>query len=117
MPDRPVSLEVFADEFDEMIAQGRTIASWGKNANVKIPVSNTRAEFSGRAIRTLAEAGAAAGCYTVLLDRRYGENAGREIRADVTVRSLPEAARHLLSRIGSRQATHRKVASCPTSPR
>ena len=38
VPDRPVSLEVFADDFDEMIAQGRTIASWGKNANVKIPV-------------------------------------------------------------------------------
>jgi transaldolase len=57
VPDRPVSLEVFADEFDEMIAQGRAIASWGKNANVKIPVSNTKAEFSGRAIRALTEAG------------------------------------------------------------
>src|SRR5271157_382443 len=35
VPDRPVSFEVFADDFDEMIAQARVIASWGKNVNVK----------------------------------------------------------------------------------
>jgi transaldolase len=57
VPDRPVSLEVFADEFDEMIAQARSIASWGPNANVKIPVSNTRGEFSGSVIKTLAKDG------------------------------------------------------------
>ncbi len=57
IPDRPVSLEVFADDFDEMIAQGLTIASWGKNANVKIPVTNTKGEFSGRVISTLTAKG------------------------------------------------------------
>lgn len=57
VPDRPVSLEVFADDFDEMIAQGRVIASWGKNVNVKIPVSNTNGEFSGRVIKTLSDMG------------------------------------------------------------
>lgn len=55
--DRPVSLEVFADDFDEMIAQGRVIASWGKNVNVKIPVSNTKGEFSGPVIKALSDAG------------------------------------------------------------
>ena len=35
VPDRPISFEVFADDFDEMIAQGRVIASWGENVNVK----------------------------------------------------------------------------------
>jgi transaldolase len=54
---RPLSLEVFADEFDEMDRQGRTIASWGANANVKIPVSNTRGQFSGTVIKALAGAG------------------------------------------------------------
>ena len=54
---RPVSLEVFADEFPEMIAQGRKIASWGTNANVKIPVSNTRGAFAGPVLKTLASAG------------------------------------------------------------
>jgi transaldolase len=59
VPDRPVSLEVFADDFDGMNAQARTIASWGHNANVKIPVSTTGGEFTGPVIRTLASAGVA----------------------------------------------------------
>jgi transaldolase len=42
--DRPISLEVFADEFDEMERQAHKIASWGDNVYVKIPVTNTRRE-------------------------------------------------------------------------
>jgi transaldolase len=57
VPDRPVSLEVFADSFDEMIEQGKAIASWGRNANVKIPISNTKGEFAGPVIKKLASAG------------------------------------------------------------
>jgi transaldolase len=57
IPDRPISFEVFADDFDEMIAQGRTIASWGANVNVKIPVTTTKGAFTGPVIRTLANAG------------------------------------------------------------
>lgn len=57
VPDRPVSLEVFADDFDGMIAQGRTIASWGENVNVKIPVTNPKGEFAGPVLKTLAKAG------------------------------------------------------------
>ena len=57
VPDRPVSFEVFADEFPEMIRQARTIASWGSNVFVKIPVTNTRGEFSGSVIRELSEGG------------------------------------------------------------
>jgi len=57
IPDRPVSLEVFADEFSEMARQARVIASWGRNVNVKIPVTNTRGEFSGPLISDLAGAG------------------------------------------------------------
>jgi transaldolase len=55
--DRPISLEVFADDFDEMEAQALVIASWGKNVNVKIPVSNTRREFSGKLIERLCARG------------------------------------------------------------
>ncbi len=54
---RPVSLEVFADEFEEMVRQARVIAGWGPNVNVKIPVTNTRRDFAGRAIRQLADEG------------------------------------------------------------
>src|SRR5713101_8917594 len=57
VPDRPVSLEVFADDFTEMVRQARVIASWGRNVNVKIPVTNTRREFSGSVIRELSEEG------------------------------------------------------------
>ena len=57
VPDRPVSLEVFADDFVGMARQARTIASWGKNVNVKIPVTNTNSEFCGEVIRGLSAEG------------------------------------------------------------
>jgi len=57
IPDRPVSFEVFADELDEMEVQARIIASWGKNVNVKIPVTNTKGVFTGPIIRSLSQAG------------------------------------------------------------
>jgi transaldolase len=59
VPDRPVSFEVFADEPDAMEAQARVIASWGANVNVKIPVTNTKGEFSGELIRRLSGSGIA----------------------------------------------------------
>jgi transaldolase len=55
--DRPVSFEVFSDDFSEMEKQARVIASWGGNVYVKIPVTNTRGEFSGELIRRLAKGG------------------------------------------------------------
>ncbi|MCA9466140.1 MAG: transaldolase [Nitrospira sp.] len=55
--DRPVSFEVFADEFQEMEDQAMEIASWGRNVNVKIPVMNTKREFSGPLIRRLSHQG------------------------------------------------------------
>jgi transaldolase len=57
VPDRPVSLEVFADDFGEMARQARVIASWGPNVNVKLPVTNTRGEFCGPIIRELSAEG------------------------------------------------------------
>lgn len=57
--DRPVSFEVFADDFDEMERQALEIASWGANVNVKIPVTNTRREFAGPLIGRLSAAGVA----------------------------------------------------------
>jgi transaldolase len=53
--DRPISFEVFSDEFDEMERQALKIASWGANVFVKIPVSNTKSETSYELIRRLAE--------------------------------------------------------------
>src|SRR5258705_1235686 len=41
IPDRPISFEVFSDEFEEMEKQAMEIAGWGANVYVKIPVTNT----------------------------------------------------------------------------
>ena len=57
IPDRPISFEVFADDFDEMEKQAAEIASWGENVFVKIPVTNTQGAFSGGLLRRLARAG------------------------------------------------------------
>jgi len=57
VPDRPISFEVFSDDFEEMERQANEIAAWGTNVFVKVPVTNTRGEFSGPLITRLAEAG------------------------------------------------------------
>ena len=54
---RPISFEVFADDFDTMEKQAFEIASWGKNVNVKIPVTNTKGEFCGPLVERLSRAG------------------------------------------------------------
>jgi len=57
VPDRPVSFEVFADDFSTMEKQAMEIASWGRNVNVKIPVTNTKGEFCGPLVKRLSKAG------------------------------------------------------------
>jgi transaldolase len=57
IPDRPVSFEVFADDFPTMEAQGREIASWSSNVYVKVPVTNTKGEFAGPLMTRLSSAG------------------------------------------------------------
>ena len=52
-PNRPVSLEVFADDYFTMKEQALKINTWGKNVYVKIPVSNSRGVFMGKIIKEL----------------------------------------------------------------
>jgi transaldolase len=59
IPDRPISFEIFADDFAAMITQGRRIGSWGRNVNVKVPVTNTAGRFSGEVITALSREGIA----------------------------------------------------------
>jgi transaldolase len=54
IPDRPISFEVFSDDFAEMEAQAHLIAGWGDNVYVKIPISNTKAQSSVPLIARLA---------------------------------------------------------------
>lgn len=55
--DKPLSLEVFSDDFTEMRRQALEIASWGDNVYVKIPVTNTKRETCYSLVRSLAEEG------------------------------------------------------------
>lgn len=55
--DKPISFEVFSDEFAEMEAQAKVIASWGENVYVKIPITNTRSESSIPLIERLGKQG------------------------------------------------------------
>ena len=50
---KPVSLEVFADDHKSMIKQGLSINSWGKNIYVKVPIINTKNNFTGKVIKKL----------------------------------------------------------------
>ena len=52
-PNKPVSLEVFADDYTNMKNQALKINNWGKNVYVKIPVSNSKGVFMGKLIKEL----------------------------------------------------------------
>ena len=55
--DKPVSFEVFADDFEQMEHQARIIASWGENVFVKIPITNCKKESSSKLIQKLSQEG------------------------------------------------------------
>ena len=52
---KPVSLEVFADNLDDMFTQGVKINNWGKNVYVKVPFVNSKNKFTGKVIKKLNE--------------------------------------------------------------
>ena len=55
--DRPISFEVFADDFDNMERQAEIINSWADNVYVKIPITNTKSESSLELVNKLSHAG------------------------------------------------------------
>ena len=65
--DRPISFEVFSDEFDEMRRQAELIASWADNVFVKIPVTNTRGEPSYSVVSELSQAGVKVNVTAIML--------------------------------------------------
>ena len=54
---KPISLEVFADKFEEMEKQALKINSWGRNVFVKIPVVNSKGSYCGKVIKNLSNKG------------------------------------------------------------
>lgn len=55
--DKPISFEVFEDDIDKMYDQAIEINSWGKNVNVKIPITNTESLSCSELIQTLSKKG------------------------------------------------------------
>lgn len=55
--EKPISFEVFADDFDEMERQARKISSWAKNVYTKIPITNTKSESSFDLVKKLTAEG------------------------------------------------------------
>ena len=51
--NKPISFEVFADDHNSMIKQGREINNWGKNIYVKVPIVNSKNQFTGKVIKDL----------------------------------------------------------------
>jgi transaldolase len=76
IPDRPISFEVFDDEFPEMERQAHRIAGWSDHVYVKIPVTNSRAESSLELIRRLSLSGVKVNVTALLALDQVGEVAG-----------------------------------------
>jgi len=51
--NKPISFEVFSDNQLSMIEQGKKINKWGKNVYVKVPVVNSKNQFTGKVIKEL----------------------------------------------------------------
>ena len=88
IPDRPVSFEVFADDLPSMLAQAKVIASWSPNVNVKIPVTNTKGEFTGPIIKELSSTGIQLNVTAIMTleqVRKIAENLSPEVPAIVSV--------------------------------
>ncbi|QXO93534.1 transaldolase [Methanospirillum purgamenti] len=57
IPDLPISFEVFSDDFQNMEREAKIISGWGKNVYIKIPITNTKGEFSIPLIKKLSHDG------------------------------------------------------------
>ena len=85
---KPISLEVFADKFDEMIRQAIMINSWGKNVYVKIPVVNSKGLFSGVVINKLSNKGIKlniTAVYTVPQVRKILKNLNKKSKTIISI--------------------------------
>ena len=107
--DKPISFEVFSDEFPEMRRQALKISAWQKNVYVKIPITNTRAESSLGVIRELAQEGVRLNVTAILtLDQVRGV-------AEVLQASVPAVVSVFAGRIadtGRDPEPHMRASRC-----
>ena len=85
---KPISLEVFADTYSEMLDQANIINLWGKNVYVKIPVVNSKGLFMGKVIKELSSNGIKlniTAVYTVTQVRKILKNINRSSKTIVSI--------------------------------
>jgi len=85
---KPISLEVFADNFYQMERQAYKISSWGKNVYVKIPVINSKGSFSGSVIKKLSDQGIKlniTAVYTVAQVRKILKKVNKNSRTIISI--------------------------------
>ena len=78
--DKPISFEVFSDDFEEMAEQATKIASWGSNVYVKIPITNCSGDSSSDLLRRLAGEGVQVNV-TALMTLAQVESAAADLAA------------------------------------
>ena len=74
--ERSLSLEVFADDVEQMERQARKVASWGSNIFVKIPVTTTRGETTAKLVQRLSEEGVQLNVTALTTSEQVAEVAG-----------------------------------------
>lgn len=82
IPDKPISFEVFSDEFKTMKKEALVLSSYGKNVFVKIPVTNTRGESSVPLISELSKEGVRLNV-TAVFTVRQAEEAARAMEEGI----------------------------------
>jgi transaldolase len=85
---KPISLEVFADNFDEMVKQAIIINSWAKNVYVKLPVVNSKGLFTGEVIKNLSNKGIKlniTAVYTVPQVRKILKNLNKKSKTIISI--------------------------------
>lgn len=71
--NKPISFEVFADDIDEMESQAYEIATWGKNVNIKIPITNTKGISTKKLISKLSNDGVVCNVTAIFTEKQLYE--------------------------------------------
>ena len=85
---KPISFEVFGDNYGQMLKQANIINSWGKNVYVKIPVVNSKGLFSGKVINVLSKKGVKlniTAVYTVSQVRKILKNINKNSKTIISI--------------------------------
>jgi len=85
---KPISFEVFADNFKDMLKQAYEIKSWGKNVYVKIPVVNSKGIFTGQVIKELSDKGIKlniTAVYTFEQTRKVYKNLNKKTKSIISI--------------------------------